>query len=325
MSGDPSKASLGAVPYYGRQQLEAVLDFTALMDAIAKAHRSGPAQTADSWAGPADAKLFVRAAVLPGRAMGAKVISVIPDNPSRGAPSIQAVFVLLDGVRGTPRAMLDGTGLTYWKTAADSALGARLLAREDARVLLMAGAGELAPWLIHGHLAARPGLTQILIWNRTAARAAALAAALSAEGLPAADVDDLEEAVRRADIVSTATMARDPIIRGAWLKPGVHLDLVGAYKPDMREADDDACRRARIFTDYRPSAHDTGEILLPLASGAMRESDLLGDFYDLCNGAAGRRDVRDITLFKNAGGGHLDLMTAEFLLGRLQNGTTASA
>ena len=305
-----------AVPYYGRAQLEAVLDFTALMDFIAEAHRSGPAYTADSWAGP----LFVRSAALPGRALGAKVSSVIPDNPSRGMPSIQAVFVLLDGVSGTPRAMLDGTGLTYWKTAGDSALGARLLAREDARVLLMVGAGEMAPWLVRGHLAARPSLEEVLIWNRTGPRAADLAAMLAAEGISAKHASDLEAAARRADIVSTATMAREPLIRGAWLCPGAHLDLVGAYTADMREADDDCSRRSRIFTDFRVSAHDVGEISLPLAAGVTIDTDLLGDLYDLCQGAAGRISPDDITLYKNAGGGHLDLMTAEFLLKRLESG-----
>jgi ornithine cyclodeaminase/alanine dehydrogenase-like protein (mu-crystallin family) len=310
----------GAVPYYSREQLEAVLDFPALMDAIAEAHRAGAAQTADSFVGPSDAQLFVRSAVLPGRAMGAKVISVIPDNPSRGIPSIQAVFVLLDGVSGTPRAVLDGTGLTYWKTAGDSALGARLLARPDARVLLMVGAGEMAPWLIRAHRAARPGIAEVLVWNRNGDRAANLAARLGKEGIPATGVSDLEAAARRADIISTATMAREPLIHGAWLKPGPHLDLVGAYNAGMREADDDCMRRARIFCDFRASAMDVGEILSPLASGAISESDLLGDLYDLAQGAPGRLSADDITIFKNAGGAHLDTMTAEFLLRRVETG-----
>jgi ornithine cyclodeaminase/alanine dehydrogenase-like protein (mu-crystallin family) len=307
-----------AVPYYGREQLEAVLDFTALMDAIAEGHRSGVAQTADSFIGPPKTQLFVRSAVLPGQAMGAKVISVIPDNPSRGAPSIQAVFVLLDGVSGAPRAVLDGTSLTYWKTAGDSALGARLLSRDDARVLLMAGAGEMAPWLVRAHRVARPGLTDVLVWNRTGERAAALAATLAAEGIPAAPVGDLEAAVRRADIISTATMAREPLIFGAWLKPGAHLDLVGAYNAGMREADDECIRRARVFCDFRGSAMDVGEILQPIASGAMTEAGLLGDLYDLVQGAPGRLTASDITVFKNAGGAHLDTMTAGFLLRRLE-------
>jgi ornithine cyclodeaminase/alanine dehydrogenase-like protein (mu-crystallin family) len=310
----------GAVPYYGRAQLQAALDFPALMDAITEAHRSGAAQTADSFIGPPDAQLFVRSAVLPGRAMGAKVISVIPDNPSRGAPSIQAVFVLLDGVNGAPRAVLDGTGLTFWKTAGDSALGSRLLSRQDARVLLICGAGELAPWLVRGHLAARPGLAEVLVWNRTASRAAELAARLSAEGIAASPAPDLEAAARRADIISTATMAREPLIRGAWLKPGAHLDLVGAYNAAMREADDDCMRRARVFCDFRPSAMDVGEILQPLANGAMKPADLLGDLYDLARGTSGRLSPGDITVFKNAGGAHLDTMTAEFLLSRVERG-----
>ncbi len=306
-----------AVPFYGREALGAVLDLADLMDWMDAAHRLGRPETADSVIGPAEGQLFVRSAVIAGRAMGAKVITLCPGNSAQGLPSIQAVFVLLDGATGSPLAMLDGTALTYWKTAADSALGGRYLARNDSRILLMIGAGALAPWLVRGHLAARPGIAEVLIWNRTAGRAAELAASLTQEGLPAAPTADLAAAVQRADIISTATMAREPLLRGEWLKAGAHLDLVGSYMPGMREADDACIRRARLFADYRPSALDVGEFQLPLASGAMREADLLGDLYDLARSDPGRLSSTDITLFKNAGGAHLDLMAAQFLLRRL--------
>jgi ornithine cyclodeaminase/alanine dehydrogenase-like protein (mu-crystallin family) len=263
--------------------------------------------------------------VLPGVAMGAKVVSICPGNPARGLPSVQAVFVLLDGETGSPRAMLDATGLTYWKTAADSALGARYLARPDSRSLLMVGAGDLAPWLVRAHLAARPSIAEVKIWNRTRARAARLAASLAAQGIPASPVEDLASAAGAADIISVATMTREPLIQGEWLKAGAHLDLVGAYEPETREADDDCIRRARLFTDFRASAADVGEFLLPTASGAMRAGGLLGDLYDLARGAPGRLADTDITLFKNAGGAHLDLMTAQFLLHRLTARATTTA
>ena len=314
---DDIAAGGGAVAFHSRAAQEAVLDIPALVDWMEEAHRLGAPETTDSLIGPQGGRLFVRSAVLPGVAMGAKVVSICPGNPLRGLPSVQAVFVLLDGASGAPRAMLDATGLTYWKTAADSALGARHLARPDARSLLMVGAGDLAPWLVRAHLAVRPGIAEVKIWNRTAPRAANLAASLASQGIAATAAVDLEGAVRGADIISTATMTRQPLIRGEWLKAGAHLDLVGAYEPETREADDDCIRRARLFTDFRPSAADVGEFLLPTASGAMRAGDLLGDLYDLARGAPGRLAASDITLFKNAGGGHLDLMTAQFLLHRL--------
>ena len=306
-----------AVPFYGADAQNGVIDLGALIDWMDAAHRQGAPDTIDSLVGPVESRLFVRSAVLSGEAMGAKVVSICPGNPRLGLPSVQALLVLLDGRTGTPRAVLDATNLTYWRTAADSALGARYLAREDARTLLMVGAGGLAPWLIRAHRRARPGLADVLIWNRTAARAEQLAETLAQEGVPATAVSDLGAAAQRADIISAATMTRTPLIRGEWLKPGTHLDLVGAYEAETREADDACVRRARFFTDFRHSANDVGEFVLPIASGAMQEADLLGDLYDLVRGAPGRLAETDITLFKNAGGGHLDLMTAQFLLHRL--------
>jgi ornithine cyclodeaminase len=316
-AGAPRPAPTDAVPFYGREALSAVLDFETLIEWMDAAHRLERPETVDSLIGPDAGRLLLRSAVLPGRAMGAKVVTLCPGNAARGLPSVQAVFVLFDGSNGSPLAMLDGTALTYWKTAADSALGSRYLARRDCRILLIVGAGGMAPWLARAHLCACPGIAEVLIWNRTASRAADLAASLTEEGIPALPIADLAAAASRADIISTATMTRAPLIRGDWLKAGTHLDLVGSYMPLMREADDAAIRRARLFTDFRPSACEVGEFALPIASGAMTEQDLIGDLYDLASGQAGRLSSTDITLFKNAGGAHLDLMTAQFLLERL--------
>ena len=156
-----------------------------------------------------------------------------------GMPAVQALYALFDGDDGSPAAVMDGTALTYRKTAADSALGSLLLSREDARVLLMVGAGGLAPYLARAHLAIRPSLARVLVWNRSPARAEELAAAMREEGVDAAAVIDLEAAVRAADIVSCSTAATEPLVAGAWLKPGAHLDLVGGFTPAMRECDDD--------------------------------------------------------------------------------------
>src|SRR6185437_14097374 len=207
--------------------------------------------------------------------------------------------------------------LTLRKTAADSALGALYLARANAATLLMVGAGRQAPHQIMAHRAARPSLRRILVWNRSPAKAQALAASPVLAGIAVA-VDDLAAAAATADIICCATMATAPLIRGAWLRPGTHLDLVGGYTNEMREADDEAARRGGVFVDSRWfTIGQCGDITGPMASGALAADGIAGDLFDLCAGRhPGRRDPEEITLFKNAGGAHLDLMTARHALAR---------
>jgi len=205
----------------------------------------------------------------------------------------------------------------------------KLLARPDARRMVMVGAGAMAGPLIRAHCAVRPSLAEVKIWNRTAARAEELADLLSGEGIAATAAEDLEAAVREADLVCCATMSKTPVIQGDWLRPGTHLDLVGAFNPEMREADDAAIRRARVFVDSRATTlEDVGEIAIPLASGVLKEADILGDLFDLCGKSppTGRQSAQDITFFKNGGGGHLDLMTARHVVACLERtGTTAES
>jgi len=184
----------------------------------------------------------------------------------------------------------------------------------------MVGAGAMAPWLVRAHRTVRPTIRRVLIWNRTTQRAAALAALLEREEIEAEATEDLEAATRTADIISTCTRSHAPLVKGEWLRPGAHLDLVGGYTPETREADDEVARRALIFVDRRESAlAGVGDILQPIANGAILEADVLGDLYDLVGGSVrGRRSPSDITLFKNAGGGHLDLMTAEVVFRLLE-------
>jgi ornithine cyclodeaminase len=183
----------------------------------------------------------------------------------------------------------------------------------------MVGAGAMAPWLVRAHCYARPSIARVLVWNRTRQRAHDLALRLRDEGIQAEAAPDLEVAIRQAQVVTSATRTHTPLIRGAWLQDGAHLDLVGGYTRETREADDEAARRARVFVDRWESAFDgVGDILQPIASGAIRKEDVLGDLYDLVGGRArGRLTPHDITLFKNAGGGHLDLMTAQAVMSAL--------
>jgi ornithine cyclodeaminase len=292
--------------------IRSVLSFPLLVDALEAAHRRPPMPVQDGFLGEESGLYFVRHAADPGRHFASKLITSFPANPARGAlPAVQAVVVLFDGADGRPLAVMDGTELTYWRTAADSALAGRALARHDASTLLVVGAGEMSTRLVQAHRAVRPSLVRVRIWNRTADRARAVAARLVEQGVAAEAVDDLAAAVRDADLVTACTRSRQPLVHGADLAPGTHLDLVGGYSPQTRESDDEAVRRARIFVDRRESAfHGVGDILQPIASGAITPADVLGDLHDLVAGRVGRRSAEEITLFKNAGGGHLDLMTA---------------
>jgi ornithine cyclodeaminase len=295
-----------------------ILTFPILIAAMEEAHRRPKAEMLDGFLGDETAQFVVRSAVDRGRYMASKMFTSFPANLEGGEmPAVQAVCVLFDGADGRPLAVIDGTAVTHWRTAADSALGAKFLAPLNPEVLLVVGAGEIAPWLVRAHRTVRPSLRRVIIWNRTSARAAALAALLRGEGVEAEATADLDAATPIADVVTTCTRSHEPLIKGVNLRPGVHLDLVGSYTPQTRETDDDAARRSRIFVDRRESAfRGVGDILQPIESGAIEESDLL-DLYDLAAGAPGRRSDTDITFFKNAGGGHLDLMTCEVVFQQL--------
>jgi ornithine cyclodeaminase/alanine dehydrogenase-like protein (mu-crystallin family) len=296
-----------------------VLSFPILIAAMEAAHRRPKAEVLDGFLGTEKEQYVIRSAVERGRYMASKMFTSFPTNLADGKlPAVQAVCVLFDGANGRPLALVDGTAITHWRTAADSALGAKFLAPENPELLLVAGAGEMAEWLVRAHRSVRPSLQRVLIWNRTPERASALAARLRDEAIEAEAIADLDAATRVADMITTCTRSHEPLIRGENLRPGTHLDLVGGYTPQTREADDAAARRARVFVDRRESAfHGVGDILQPIASGAIGESDVLGDLYDLAGGAAGRLCPGDITFFKNAGGGHLDLMTCEVVFEQL--------
>ncbi|MCF4166078.1 ornithine cyclodeaminase family protein [Zavarzinia compransoris] len=242
---------------------------------------------------------------------GVKLVTVAPGNGARGLDSVIGLYVLFDAVTGRPLLTVDGSALTVRRTAAASALAARHLARPDAATLLMVGAGNLAPHAIEAHRAVRPGLARVLVWNRNPDKARALAAAT-----PGGEaIADLEAAVRAADIVCAVTMSRTPLIRGAWLQPGTHVDLIGGFTPEMREADDDAVARATLFVDTREGAlHEAGDLADPIGRGVIGPGDIAADLAELAAGRhPGRRDAGEITLFKSVGTALEDLAGAAFL------------
>ena len=306
--------------YISAQEIRDLLSFPLLIAALEAGHRRPKIEIQDGLLGSETQRYFVRHAVDGGRYMASKLVTSFPANLAAGSlPAVQAICVLFDGGNGRPLAILDGTEITYWRTAADSALGAKILAPPKPLTLLVVGAGEMSIHLIRAHRAARPSLRRVLVWNRSKERAAVLVRRLQDEGIESELIEDLPAATREADMITTCTRSNRPLVSGVNLKPGAHLDLVGGYTPDTREADDEAARRSLVFVDRRESAFEgVGDILQPVASGAIREADVLGDLYDLVSGsAAGRRTDSDITFFKNAGGAHLDLMTAELIVQRL--------
>ena len=233
-------------------EVRRVLTFPILIAALEAAHRRPKMEVQDAHLGTAQEHYFVRHAVDRGRIMASKLITSFPANLSQGKlPAVQAVCVLFDGRDGRPLAVLDGTEITYWRTAADSALGAKFLAAPSPGTLLVVGAGGLSRWLIRAHLTVRPSHKRVLIWNRTFERAERLAAEFQGEGVDAVPARDLDAATREADIITACTRSQTPLIKGANLKAGAHLDLVGGYTALTREADDEAARRALIFTDRR--------------------------------------------------------------------------
>ncbi|TWS99891.1 ornithine cyclodeaminase family protein [Reyranella sp. CPCC 100927] len=310
----------GSLRFVDAAQIRKILTFPVLIDAIEAAHRRRKIDVQDDAMGNETAFYFARNAVDHGRFMASKLITSFPANLDTGVlPAVQAVCVLFDGTNGRPLAVMDGTEITYWRTAADSALGARLLAPPSPETLLVVGAGEMSRWLVRAHRTVRPSLRRVLIWNRTRQRAMAVAAELARDGIAVEVTEDLDAATRVADIITTCTRSHVPLVKGDNLKPGVHLDLVGGYVEKTREADDAAAQRARVFVDRRESAFaGVGDILQPIASGAIAASDVLGDLYDLVGGTvAGRRSPDDVTFFKNAGGGHFDLIAAEAIFRQL--------
>jgi ornithine cyclodeaminase/alanine dehydrogenase-like protein (mu-crystallin family) len=246
-----------------------------------------------------------------GRYMGFKSVTVYPDNATRGQPAVLGTYLLMSAETGETLAVMDATRLTAWRTAAASALASRYLSRPDAIRLTMVGAGALAPFLVRAHASVRP-IREVAVWNRSRPRAEAVVAELTKAGIAAAVADNLEAALAAADIVSTATLSSDPVVRGAWLRPGTHLDCVGAFKPTMRETDDEVVRRARTFVDTRAGAFgEAGDILQPLEAGVIGMEAVLGELAELCNGTVqGRASPDEITFFKSVGASIEDLAAA---------------
>ena len=300
-------------------EIDAALDAKGLADALREAFRADievPVRHHHDIARPdADATLLLMPAWT-GRKnaepfVGTKIVTVYPANGAKSLPAVMGTYLLIKGDTGAPLAAMDGARLTLWRTAAASALAARYLAKPEASRMVMVGAGALAPFLIRAHCTESP-ISDVALWNHRPERADEVAASLRANELPVRAVHDLESAIREADIISSATLSNTPLIHGAWLKEGAHLDCVGAFKPSMRETDDDVIKRASLFCDTRAGAlKEGGDYAQPLAAGLISSNDIKADLFDLSRGVhRGRASAKDITMFKSVGTAIEDLAAA---------------
>ena len=301
-----------SIPFIPFAEGNALLDWIELTDALVKGHSLPKAEIGDTFLYRDPDTLLSRAAWIDGMGMAVKTATIFPDNPKRNEPMINGAVCLYSDRDGSLSALIDFHLVTKWKTAGDSLLAARRLARADSREILIVGAGTVGRSLCDAFAAGFPQ-ARFRVWNRTRSKAEELVAEL-----PLAEVaDDLETAVTQADIIVSATMSSEPVIKGDWLRPGQHINLIGAYRPDMREADNTALTRARVFVDsFDTTVDHIGELKIPISEGVLTRDDLVADYYDLPEFT--RHGPDDITLFKNGGGAHLDLMTSRYILDKWQ-------
>ena len=292
-------------------EAENELDWLELTEALEAGHRMSQAEIGDTFLYRGPDTLLSRAAWIDGLGLAVKSATVFPGNAAGGLSNINGAVSVFSDQNGTLEALIDFHLVTKWKTAGDSLLSARKLARPDSKYILIVGAGTVARSMLQAYAAAFPEAT-FAVWSRTVSSAEALAT----DNVRVAP--DLPTAVAAADIVCCATMSTEPVVKGDWISPGTHLDLIGAYRPDMREVDDDALQKARLFVDSRATTiGHIGEVMIPLASGAITEADIQADFYDLSSGGFARTYDDEITVGKNGGGAHLDLMTCRYILDKL--------
>ena len=309
-----------ALRVFDARETAAALQFDALIEALRRrfargcevpqrhVHEMGPP------GGPALSSLIMPAWVV-GQCYGVKVVNVAAANAARGLPALHATYLLYDATTGAALALIDGDEITARRTAAASALAASWLARDDAQHLLVIGAGRVARLLPAAYRSVRP-IARVSVWARKAARAQALAAEWCAQGYAASAVADLPAAAAAADIISCATLATEPLVHGAWLPPGSHLDLIGSFAPTMREADDDCLRGAALYVDTEEALAKSGDLLGPLARGVITRADVRGTLATLARGETpGRSSAVERTVFKSVGTALADLAAAMLVTG----------
>jgi ornithine cyclodeaminase len=276
-------------------EAEAFLTWQGITDALRSGHQMPKAEIGDTFLYRGKDTLLNRAAWIDGLGQLVKCATIFPENSKKNLPSVNGAVTLYSDLSGQLEAVIDFHLVTKWKTAGDSLLAAKLLARPDAKDILIIGAGTVAQSMVSAYQSHWPD-ARYTVWNRSSVAAENMAAA----HLNMRATQDLAGAVAQSDIICTATMSKTPIVKGEWLRAGAHLDLIGAYRPDMREVDDKALQRAQIFVDSRATT--------------LSHIGELADYYDIHAGKFFRASDQDITIAKNGGGAHLDLMSATYIL-----------
>jgi ornithine cyclodeaminase/alanine dehydrogenase-like protein (mu-crystallin family) len=320
--------------FIGAADIERLVDYPSMIDAVENAFRSGiitPVRHHHTVTRPAGSQTtlllmpawtdFTQLQDGASGHIGVKIVTVSPDNGALNKPAIMGLYILLNGNTGEPRAIIDGQALTVFRTAATSALAARFMSRQDCKVHLVIGAGALSTHLARAHRAVRP-IETTLFWNRNISGARLAAERLAAFGFEAEVVENLDEAVRRADIISAATLSTEPLIKGNFVKEGAHLDLVGAFNAQMRETDDTAVLRSRVFVDtFAGALKEGGDIVQPINDGIISAEHIQGELAMLISGESeGRRSADEITLFKSVGAALEDLAAGILIEKRYQAG-----
>ncbi len=309
------------IPYVSAEQVRAALPFPALISALRQAFRDdieSPTRHVHTVSKDDNTVLLLMPSWDPGSNMGVKLVTVAPGNPARQLPTVHSIFILFDTRTGVPMALIDGEELTLRRTAAASALASTYLSRPDSATLLLVGTGKLAPYMAAAHCAARP-IRSIKVWGRSTEKAADTVRQIAVMGLPPEismeAVSDLEAAVRNADIVSCATTSTTPLVLGRWIRPGTHVDLVGGFKPNMREADDQLISQSTVFVDtVAGTLAEAGDLIQPIASGSFAPDGIAAELADLSTSRhTGRADPRQVTLFKSVGTGIEDLSAANLV------------
>lgn len=299
-------------------QAKDILNWHEAIEALRLGHEKPKATLHDSLIGPKDGMLLNRMARIEGLGYGIKAESVFNGNASIGLPNTHGVVVVYSSENGILRGLVDSHIITDLKTAADSVLGATQLARPDSKHLVIIGAGRVAHNLAHAYSALFPQLKKISIWSRRLNQSQALVKKLDGLSVPVVAASDLQLALSTADIVSSATMAQQPILKADWIRSGTHIDLIGAFTPEMREADDQLIAASQLYVDNLETTWNIGEIVIPIANGKISRDHIRGDLYRLVNSSSETfRNQYDITVFKNGGGAHLDLMIADAMLKKL--------
>jgi len=313
------------IPYITSEEIEQSTDFLELINSLKIAFKDNttliPMRHHHDFPNPEvgeDSTLLLMPAWNPSKDAGVKIVTVSPENGQFNLPSIQGTYIYLDAIKGSIKALLEAKNMTAKRTAAASALASSYLSREDSASLLMIGTGALSVNLIKAHASVRP-IKQVYVWGRSINKAQVICNELEEETFTVTPVQNIEDVISTVDIISSATLSKTPLVLGKYLVEGQHVDLVGAYKKDTREADDEVITKGNVYIDtYQGGLKESGDIVMPLKTGVLKEKNIKADLFELCaNKKSGRETESEITVFKSVGHALEDLAAATYYYNKM--------